>query len=73
MVIRRALTAVFSTRDSPKPLTTFLPLQGIEIVKVIEQNKMKLDEKNLPGFAMTCQDEDPFSGIGSESVTVRIF
>ena len=34
---------------------------------------MVVDEKNLPGFAMTCQDEDPFSGVGSESVTVRIF
>ena len=40
---------------------------------MVEQNKMKLDEKNLLGFAMTCQDEDPFSGVGSESVTVRIF
>ena len=30
-------------------------------------------KKNPLGFAMTCQDEDPFSGVGSESVTVRIF
>ena len=44
----------------------------MEIVKVIEQHKMKHDEKNLLGFAMTCQDEDPFSGLGSESVSVRI-
>ena len=40
---------------------------------MIEQNKMEVDVKNLLGFAMTCQDEDPFSGVGSESVTVRTF
>ena len=30
-------------------------------------------KKNPLGFAMTCQDEDPFSGVGSDTVTVRIF
>ena len=61
------MTAIPKITAIPK-MTAILKTTAIPKTTTIPNMK-----KNPLGFAMTCQDEDPFSGVGSESVTVRIF